>query len=212
MEERRQVGSEVGAVDGTRGTTDRQHSLRESIAVPAQHRAHHLHESRALGRRDRTDLAEVDQAEPAALEGDDIARMRVSVEEIGLEDHHCIGLQYPPSEPSSISPYRFQPFPIAKRNALDPVHDQYRFVTHVVHHPWDRDGVAHNKRTTDGFEVVGFCCEVGLATQQDGELVHDCNRVVCSYSGRKARDEAGGFLEAPKVLVDISKNPWTAYL
>ena len=83
----------------------------EGLAVSAKHRCHHPQEGGALGGLDRTDLAEVDQAEPLALEGNEVARMRVGVESIGLEDHHSVGLQDRPSEPSSINPNLFQSLP-----------------------------------------------------------------------------------------------------
>ena len=138
--------------------------------------------------------------------------MRVGVEAIGLEDHHSVGLQDRVSELSSISPDLFQALRIAKRCALDPLHDQDGFATHFAQNAWDRDGIVYRERAADCFEIAGFGDEVGLGAQQGSELVEDSNGVVGPNSGRKARDQACQCTERPDVGINISADPGTAYL
>ena len=114
VEKRGDLYSKFGFVDSVRRSADREHSGRGASPSRPSNSCHHPEEGGSHSRStEATSPKSIRPVSGPARHGNQIPRMRVGVEAIGLKDHDSVSLQDRPSEASSIGSNLLQAFPIA---------------------------------------------------------------------------------------------------
>ena len=184
------------------------HGLRVALYQPEQQRQQLF----APARRQPPHHAEIDEGQTVAGQVEDVAGVRVGVEEAVLDDHlhHRLGAAL--REHLAVQPRGVHGGQVLAGHTVDQIlHIHARGGVLPVHarnpHVVQRREVAR-----DAFGMAAFGSQIQLSPQRTGELAHQLLGAVGRQRGPLARGHAGQALEQPEIGVDHGFDAGAAHL
>ena len=139
----------------------------------------------------RTDHAEIDHANAAVAQVDDVAGVRIGVEAAVLQHHlqHDVGTA--PGQLTAVQPGRIDAGQIAAGNTVDEILDVQALAGPLPVHFGNQDVVAPLEVAGDALGVAAFGGEIQFAAQRYGELLDHFGRAVAAQVGQARFDDLG---------------------
>jgi hypothetical protein len=156
-------------------------------------------------RRERSGDAEVDQAQPAVVEHEDVGGVRIGVEVAVAEDHLEPDLGQQVCQPASLRHVQHGQVKIAQLRSLDPFQRQHALAGVRPVHLRDHDGRVVGEAAAEHLGVAGLDPVVQLAPDRALELVHELDRVHEFESLHAAADDPGNLLQQRDVGIDLAR-------
>ncbi len=138
---------------------------------------------------DRTDHAEVDHADAAVTQVDDVARVRVGVETAVLQHHLQHDAGPGACKPDTVETGGIDAGQVAPGDAVDEVLHVEALAGPLPMHLGDQDVVAAGEVARDALGIAAFGGEVEFAPQRDLELLHHFGRAVALQIGQPRFDD-----------------------
>ena len=179
----------------------------------ALHQAEHQRQQLVAARiAEPAHHAEIDEGQPVARQVEDIARMRIGVEEAVLDDHLQHRLRAALRQQHAVEPGGVHPRQLMAGNAVDALLHIDPLAGPVPVDGRDDDVLAPGEMGGDTLGVVALALQVQLAAQRAPELAHQAGRLVGAQVGPLVLGQLRQALEQAQIGLDDRADAGPAHL